>query len=123
MVRIRPPSYRAGLLVLSLFLALSLACGPSDEDVARAAEESISRLAALAVTNLGCSVTEAFTGGGQATGIMEDFANRMERLTDALQNNGEASNREKMSVIDDMDILYRDWETRLEEIGCEVPEP
>ena len=111
-----------GPLLLSLFLLLALACGPSDEDVARAAEESISRLASLAVANMACSVTEAFGSGGSATGIMEDFTGRMEGLTDSLQNDGEASNRRKMQVIANMNDLYRDWEKELEETGCEIPD-
>ena len=57
-----------------------------------------------------------------ATGIMENFTGRMEGLTVALQNEGEASNREKMQVIDDMNDLYRDWEQELEDSGCEVPD-
>ena len=114
---------RAGLLVLPLALVFCMACGPSDEDVARAAEKSITRLASLAVANLGCSVEEAFSGGGPASGIMEDFTGRMENLTDALQNDGEASNRDKMQVIDEMDLLYRDWEKELAESGCDVSDP
>ena len=120
--RIRRRLRWCGLLLLSFVLLLALACGPSDEDVARAAEESISRLAALAVANMTCSVTQAFGSGGPATGIMEDFTSRMEGLTDSLQNDGEASNREKMRVIDDMNGLYRDWKEELEESGCEVPD-
>lgn len=119
----RPWSNRGLLLVLPLLLFLSAACGPSDEDVARAAEESIARLATLAVANLGCSVTEAFGDGGPSTGIMETFTNRMEGLTDTLQRDGEASNREKMQAINDMDVLYRDWEEELRDSGCEVPDP
>jgi predicted trehalose synthase len=107
-------------LVFSLVLLLGLACEPSDEDVARAAEESISRLASLAVANMSCSVDEAFGSGGPSTGIMEKFTNRMEGLTDALQHDGEASNRDKMRVIEEMDALYQDWESELEEAGCEV---
>ena len=110
-------------MLLPLAMIFGLACGPSDEDVARAAEESISRLASLAVANMGCSVTEAFGGGGPATGIMEDFTNRMEGLTETLQSGGEVGNREKMQVIEDMDNLYRDWEKELEENGCNVPDP
>ena len=113
---------RVGPLLFSLVLILTLACGPSDEDVARAAEESISRLASLAVANLTCSVAEAFGSGGPTANIMENFTGRMEGLTDSLQNNGEASNREKMQVIDEMNDLYRDWEEELEESGCEVPD-
>ena len=120
--RYRCHLHQVGLLLLSLLLVLTLACGPSDEDVARAAEESISRLASLAVTNLSCSVVEAFGGGGRATSIMETFTNRMEGLTDSLQNNGNASNREKMQVIDDMNNLYQDWKEQLEGSGCEVPD-
>ena len=101
---------------------LGLACGPSDEDVTRAAEESISKLTALAVANMSCSVAEAFGSGGPAAGIMETFTDRMEGLTDVLQNEGEANNREKMQVIDDMNALHRDWEQELEESGCEVPD-
>ena len=108
-------------MLLPLAMIFGLACGPSDEDVARAAEQSISRLASLAVANMGCSVAEAFGGGGPATGIMEDFTNRMEGLTETLQSDGEVSNREKMQVIEDMDNLYRDWEKELEENGCNVP--
>lgn len=113
----------AGLLVLSLSLIFCVACGPTDEDVARVAEKSITRLASLAVANLGCSVDEAFSGGGPASGIMEKFTDRMENLTDTLQNDGEASNRDKMQVIEDMDMLYRDWEKELEDSGCEVSGP
>jgi len=54
---------------------------------------------------------------------MEDFTGRMEILTDSLQNDGDASNRDKMQVIDEMDMLYRDWEQELEENGCEVSVP
>ena len=110
-------------MLLPLAMIFGLACGPSDEDVARAAEQSISRLASLAVTNMGCSVAEAFGGGGPATGIMKDFTNRMEGLTGTLQSGGEVGNREKMQVIEDMDNLYRDWEKELEENGCNVPDP
>ena len=109
-------------MLLPLVLILALGCGPSDEDVARAAEESISRLASLAVANMSCSVTEAFGSGGPATGIMENYTGRMEGLTDSLQNDGRASNREKMQVIDDMNDLYRDWKAELEESGCAVPD-
>lgn len=114
---------RTRLLVLPLFLVVSAACGPSDEDVARAAEESISKLAALAVTNMSCSVAETLGSGGAAIGIMEDFTNRMEGLTDTLRNDGEASNREKMQVIEDMEALYGNWVAELEESGCDVPDP
>ena len=107
---------------MSLVLMLSLACGPSDEDVARAAEKSISKLTALALANMSCSVAEAFGSRGPSAGIMETFTDRMEGLTDALQNEGEASNREKMQVIDDMNDLHRDWEQELEESSCEVPD-
>jgi len=119
----QPTIHWAGLFVLPLSLMVCVACGPSDEDVARAAERSITRLASLAVTNLGCSVDEAFSGGGPSSGIMEDFTGRMEILTDSLQNDGDASNRDKMQVIDEMDMLYRDWEQELEENGCEVSVP
>jgi len=54
---------------------------------------------------------------------MEDFTGRMESLTDNLQNDGEASNRDKMQVIDEMDLLYRDWERELEDNGCDVSGP
>lgn len=110
-------------MVLPLVLMFSLACGPSDEDVTRAAEESISRLASLAVANMSCSVAEAFGSGGPSAGIMENYTNRMEGLTDELQNDGQASNREKMRVIENMDALYRDWEKELEENGCDVADP
>ena len=78
-------------------------------------------LAALAVANMRCSVAEAFGSGGPETSIMETFTDRMEGLTDVLQNEGDANNREKMQVIDDMNALYRDWEQELEDNGCEVP--
>ena len=109
-------------MFVPLLVIFGVACGPSDEDVAKAAEESISRLASLAVANMSCSITEALGSGGSAVGIMENFTNRMEGLTDALQNDGEASNKEKMQVIDDMDVLYRDWEEELEGSGCDVPD-
>ena len=121
--RSQPTIPWVGLLVLPLSLVFCVACGPSDEDVARAAERSITRLASLAVANLSCSVDEAFSGGGPASGIMEDFTGRMESLTDNLQNDGEASNRDKMQVIDEMDLLYRDWERELEDNGCDVSGP
>ncbi len=121
--RSQSPIPLAALLALPLALMFCLACGPSDEDVARAAEKSITRLASLAVANLGCSVNEAFSGGGPSSGLMEDYTGRMEDLTDTLQNDGEASNRDKMQVIEDMDVLYRDWEKELEEGGCKVSGP
>lgn len=102
---------------------LSLACQPSDEDVARAAEQSISGLAQVAVANLKCSVEEALQGGDQATQTMEQFSTRMEKLTDSLENDKTASNREKMRVINEIDDLRQDWEDRLAEIGCEAPDP
>ncbi|MYC30174.1 MAG: hypothetical protein F4X65_08810 [Chloroflexi bacterium] len=99
---------------------LNIGCQPSDEDVARAAEESISNLGRVAVSNLKCSVEEALQGGSQATQTMEDFSTRMEKLTDSLENDTTASNREKMRVINEINDLQGDWEERLEEIGCEV---
>ena len=99
---------------------LSVGCQPSDEDVARAAEESISGLAQVAVANLKCSVEEALGGGSKATETMESFSTRMEKLTDSLENDTEASNREKMRVIDEINDLREDWEEELEEIGCAV---
>ena len=100
---------------------MNVACGPSDEEVVRAAEESIGKLSALALANLGCSFSEAFSGGGPAAGIMERFSDRMEGLTDSLQNDGKASNREKMHLITEMNDLYDDWEDELKESGCEIP--
>ena len=99
---------------------LSVGCQPSDEDVARAAEESISGLAQVAVANLKCSVEEFLGGGREATETMENFSTRMEKLTDSLENDTEASNREKMRVIDEINDLREDWEEELEEIGCAV---
>lgn len=120
-VRTRTLFHRGRPFALFLVLALSLACGPSDLAVARAAEESISRLASLAVANMTCSVAEAFGSGGPATDIMERYTNRMEGLTDTLENDGEASNRKKTQVIDQMNDLYEDWERELGETGCEIP--
>ena len=79
-------------------------------------------LTALAVANMSCSLAKSFSSGSSAAGIMETFTDRMEGLTDALRKEGEASNREKMQVIDDMNALYRDWEQELEDSGCEVPD-
>lgn len=107
-------------IVLAGLLFLNIGCQPSDEDVARAAEESISNLGRVAVANLKCSVEEALQGGSQATQTMEDFSTRMEKLTDTLENDTTASNREKMRVINEINDLQGDWEERLEEIGCEV---
>ena len=111
-----------GLLAVILLSLISVACGPSDEDVARAAEESIGKLAALAVANLGCSFNEALYGAGPAAGIMAKFSDLMEKLTDSLQNDGEASNREKMQLINQMNDLYEDWEEELAATGCEIPD-
>ena len=108
-------------MVLATLLALSAGCGPSDEEVTRAAEESISGIAAIAVANLKCSVDEMFSGGNDASRIMEANAARMEDLTDSLQNNPDASNSDKMRAIDEMNDLYEDWGEDLEEIGCELP--
>ena len=108
-------------MVLATLLALNTGCGPSDEEVTRAAEESISSIAAIAVANLKCSVDEMFSGGDDASRIMEANAARMEDLTDSLQNNPEASNSDKMRAIDEMNDLYEDWGEDLEEIGCELP--
>ena len=119
----RPHWRLAGKAALSLaivFLGFSLACGPSDEEVARAAEESISLLAQVAVDNLRCSVSEAFSGVTLATETMERYSTRMEGLTGSLEDNSNASNREKMQVINEMNDLREDWEKDLEDLGCEV---
>ena len=112
----------AGLagIVLAGLLFLNIGCQPSDDDVALAAEESISNLARVAVANLKCSVEEALQGGSQATQTMERYSTRMEELTDSLENDTTASNREKMRVINEINELQGDWEEKLEEIGCEV---
>ena len=99
---------------------MSVACGPSDADVAQAAEASISNLASIAVANLGCSLTEAFSGGGNSLAVMELNSTRMEKLTESLELETDASNREKMKVIDEMNLLSQNWETELEAIGCPV---
>ena len=101
-----------------MLLTLSVACGPSDADVAQAAEESISNLASIAVANLGCSLTEAFSGGGNSLAVMELNSTRMEKLTESLELETDASNREKMKVIEEMNLLSRNWENELEAIGC-----
>ncbi len=111
------------LLLLPVMVILSLGCGTSDEDVARAAERSISSLASLAVANLGCSVSGAFSGDDRASDIMERFTDRMDDLTAGLQPEGDASNREKMKLITEMDELYEQWKGELESAGCEVSEP
>jgi len=112
---------KAAPIILAMLLALNVGCGPSDEEVTQAAEESIYRIAAIAVANLKCSVDEVFSGGSEATRVMETNSDRMEELTDSLQNNLDASNREKMRAIDEMDDLYDSWGADLEEIGCELP--
>ncbi len=113
-------SARLGLITLPALLTLSVACGPSDADVAQAAEESISNLASIAVANLGCSLTEAFSGGGNSLAVMELNSTRMEKLTESLELETDASNREKMKVIDEMNLLSQNWENELEAIGCPV---
>ena len=107
-------------MVLAGLPFLGLGCQPSDEAVARAAEESISGLAQVAVANLKCSVAEALGGGSQATETMDHFSTRMQSLTDTLENETGASNREKMRVISEINDLRDDWEEELESIGCEV---
>ena len=107
--------------VLASLLVLNTGCGPSDEEVTRAAEESISSIAAIAVANLKCSVDEMFSGGGEASRVMEANASRMEDLTDSLQNNPDTSNRDKMRAIEEMDDLYETWSEDLDRIGCELP--
>ena len=107
--------------VLASLLVLNAGCGPSDEDVTRAAEESISSIAAIAVANLKCSVDEMFSGGDEASRVMEANASRMEDLTDSLQNNPDTSNRDKMRAIEEMDDLYETWSEDLDRIGCELP--
>ena len=109
------------VVIVCLFLALGTGCGPSDEDVARAAEEAAGRLAAVLLANTGCSISEAFSGGGPATTTLQRYSDRMESETDLLSDEGDASNREKMKVIDDMNRLAEDWEADLEELGCEMP--
>ncbi len=108
-------------------LGLNPACGPSNEEVTRAAEESISRITLVAVSNLKCSVSESLSAGtvgaqAAATETMERFSDRLAELTDALENDRTASNREKMRVIGQMDELRVDWEEELGNIGCEIPE-
>ena len=117
----RPSWTKVAPLVLAVMLALNSGCGPSDEEVTREAEESISRIAAIAVANLKCSVDEVFSGGDNASRVMEANAARMEDLTDSLENNPDASNREKMQAIEEMNDLYKSWGDDLEEIGCELP--
>ena len=114
---------KLGLIALPILLTLNVACGPSDADVAQAAEESISNLASIAVANLECSLTEAFSGGGDSLAVMERNSTRMENLTGTLELETDASNREKIKVIDEMNNLSQDWEKELEEIGCSVSEP
>ena len=108
-------------VVVATLLVLNTGCGPSDEEVTRAAEESISSIAAIAVANLKCSVDEVFSGGGDASRVMEANAARMEDLTDSLQNNPDASNSDKMRAIDEMNDLYESWSDDLDRIGCELP--
>ena len=99
----------ARVLALLIFvLGLSVACGPSDEEVVQAAEESISGLSQVAVNNLRCSVAEALTEGNRATDTMERYSSMMEELTDSLESDGTASNREKMRLIDEMNDLRED---------------
>lgn len=124
-----PLSVRSfAVLVASMaVLGLNPACGPSNEEVTRAAEESISRITLVAVSNLKCSVSESLSAGtvgaqAAATETMERFSDRLAELTDALENDRTASNREKMRVIGQMDELRVDWEEELGNIGCEIPE-
>ena len=105
-----------------LFLTLSSGCGPSDEEVARAAEEATARLTDVLLANTSCSITEVFSGGGPATTTLEGYSDRMENETSLLSVDGSASNREKMQVIEDMARLAEDWESDLKEIGCEIPD-
>ena len=119
--RLSPPK-TAAIALVAMLMAFNVACGPSNEDVARAAEESISGIAAIAVANLKCSVEEMFSGGNAATEVMESNSDRMEELTDSLQNSPEASNREKMRAINAMNDLYDSWAEDLTEIGCELPD-
>ena len=109
-------------MFLPLVALMIVACGPSDEEVARAAEESISNLSRVAVANVGCSVSEVFSGGNRATEVMERYSTKMEGFTDSLDNNHDDSNREKMRVIGEMNELHQDWEVALEGIGCDVPD-
>jgi len=108
-------------MALAALLALNAGCGPSDEEVTRAAEESISNIAAIAVANLKCSVDEMFSGGDDASRVMEANAARMEDLTDSLQNEPDASNSDKMRAIAEMNDLYDSWRDDLDRIGCELP--
>ena len=55
--------------------------------------------------------------------VMERNSTRMENLTGTLELETDASNREKIKVIDEMNNLSQDWEKELEEIGCSVSEP
>ena len=104
-------------------LLLTTACGPSDADVAQAAEETAARLAANALSNVSCSISEAFSGGGPATAVMERYTARIDRLTGELETGRDAGNREEMKVINEMNDLAKDWENALDEIGCAVSAP